>query len=474
MTPAATEAAVLSFLPFHHPSPALSTENPHSETTTSPPEADPYGPRECTSALVQLSGKNRALNEFSITRTGEPPAENHLVLIHGYGAGLAFFYRNYDALSRVPGWKLWSLDLLGYGRSTRPNFTIHAKDAEGKINEAEDWFIDALEEWRKERGIERFTLLGHSLGGYLSFRYALKYPDRVNKLLMASPVGIPEDPYSVKQALPDEAAARATDPPLENDFVPPATRSNPSLPIHPPHPTTATSPPSPETSTSYLPDERDATPPIIRTQKESEHPRRPLPKWLVYLWDANVSPFSIVRWSGPLGPRLVSGWTHRRFQQLPPDQSRALHNYAYSLFRQRGSGEYALAYILAPGAFARRPLLWKVQDLASKVGPGGIPSVWMYGDVDWMDVAGGYAAEEKIRNTPIATDAAGKPVDSYTGGEEWRGEKKGLGGEAKVLIVQNAGHHLYLDGHEEFNRMIVKEMKDVEVREAARKQRQTV
>lgn len=160
MTPEAAEAAVLNFLPFKHPSPAVSTTDPHSASTTSPPSADPYGPRECTSTLVPLSGKNRVLNEFSITRTEEPPAKHHLVILHGYGAGLGFFYRNYDALSRIPGWKVWSLDLLGYGRSSRPPFAIHAKDPDAKITEAEDWFIDALEEWRKIRGIEKFTLMG--------------------------------------------------------------------------------------------------------------------------------------------------------------------------------------------------------------------------------------------------------------------------------------------------------------------------
>lgn len=151
---------MLSFLPFHHPAPATSTANPQSESTTSPPEDDPHGPRVCSSALVALSGSNRTLNEFSITRPAEPPAKNHLVMIHGYGAGLAFFFRNFDALSRRPGWKLWSLDLLGYGRSSRPPFTIRAKDPDAKISEAEDWFIDALEEWREQRGIDKFTLLG--------------------------------------------------------------------------------------------------------------------------------------------------------------------------------------------------------------------------------------------------------------------------------------------------------------------------
>jgi len=308
-------------------------------------------------------------------------------------------------------------------------------------------------------------MAGHSLGGYLSFRYSVKYPERVNKLIMASPVGVPEDPYSVMQPLPD-----GDKPPNFAESQGSMSHSSPNLPgrlsAQAEAQRFASAPGSPGVSATTLPDERNA----VALQPASPAPRRPLPKWLVYLWEANVSPFSLVRWSGPLGPRLVSGWTTRRFQQLPTDQHQALHDYAYSLFRQRGSGEYALAYILAPGAFARHPLLWRVQDLVSKVGPGGIPSVWMYGDSDWMDIAGGFAAEEKIRNTPVATGDDGEPIaKGYRGGQEWRGEKEGLGGEAKLLVVQNAGHHLYLDGHEEFNRMIVDEMKDVEERERRRK-----
>jgi pimeloyl-ACP methyl ester carboxylesterase len=30
-------------------------------------------------------------------------------------------------------------------------------------------------------GIEKFSLLGHSLGGFLSASYALKYPENLNK-----------------------------------------------------------------------------------------------------------------------------------------------------------------------------------------------------------------------------------------------------------------------------------------------------
>lgn len=68
--------------------------------------------------MVKLSGKNRALNEYSVERVGEDVKEN-LVMLHGYGAGLGFWYKNYEPLTRIPGWKLYSLDMLGMGNSVR-------------------------------------------------------------------------------------------------------------------------------------------------------------------------------------------------------------------------------------------------------------------------------------------------------------------------------------------------------------------
>lgn len=294
-------------------------------------------------------------------------------------------------------------------------------------------------------------------------------------------MGVPEDPYAIRQELPhNQVQAEAGASGLQNDFLQAqneiVTQSTPNIPgqINETHHVTSTSAPgSPRRSLDHsqstvVPGRGKGESTASGEGTTAPRPKRPLPKWLVYLWEANISPFSIVRWSGPLGPRLVSGWTSRRFSKLPADQSQALHNYAYSLFRQRGSGEYALAYVLAPGAYARRPLIWRVQDLANKVAHGGIPSVWMYGEMDWMDVAGGFAAEEKIRTTPLKQDET-LPRNTFIGGEEWRGDKKGQGGEAKVRIVRNAGHHLYLDNHEEFNEMVVHEMHDVEERERRRK-----
>lgn len=408
--------------------------------------------------MVTLSGKDRKLNEYSVERVGEPVDDN-LVILHGYGAGLGFFYKNFEPLSRAPGWKLYALDMLGMGNSTRPPFRVHAKDRDGKIAEAEAWFIDALEEWRKIRNIDRFTLVGHSLGGYLSVAYALKYPGRLKKLVLVSPAGIPEDPYAVSEAMPEPGMST-----LENEF----TQDQESV-VHD-HQNQANAQVKSElqkkqaastVNGSTKSNNNNNNKNNVKKQSNNA-PKRPLPNWLVWLWDANVSPFSIVRFSGPLGPRFVSGWTSRRFNHLPTCEAQSLHDYAFSIFRQKGSGEYALAYILAPGAFARKPMVNRIagvgrQQLVQQQdedGRGetmaketGIPVVIMYGENDWMDVAGGLAAEERLK------EARRKALREAT--EE---EKRRENGSAKVVIIPKAGHHLYLDNADGFNEVVRKEM----------------
>jgi len=256
----------------------------------------------------------------------------------------------------------------------------------------------------------------------MAVAYALKYPGRLKKLILVSPVGIPEDPNAVEADLPEPASST-----MQNEF----TQSQQDM-------TTTVKP-----------------------------RRRQLSKWVTYLWDANISPFSVVRLFGPLGPSLVSGWTSMRFRHLPEAERQALHDYAYSLFRQPGSGEYVLAYILAPGAFARSPLIKRIQGvgrqvLAPHAGPtpddavgaekreNGVPVVMVYGDHDWMDVTGGYAAEKKINEARQAA-LRGKSAE----------ERRRDVGSAKVLVVPQSGHHVYLDNPDSFNKAMLKELKSV-------------
>lgn len=112
----------------------------------------------------------------------------------------------------------------GMGFSGRPRFPRvkegkrdNIDDVHSRSEQAERFFVDSLEEYRsvpdpdvpplslpytararrrEKKRFEKITLVGHSLGAYLSLSYALRYPSRVHKLILISPVGIPESPYA--------------------------------------------------------------------------------------------------------------------------------------------------------------------------------------------------------------------------------------------------------------------------------------
>jgi len=112
--------------------------------------------------------------------TNEPP----LILLHGYGPPSGTFSRIIFDLSAH--FNVYALDWLGWGGSSKPEFCPKTRE------EAEDWHVESLEKWREAQGFKKMNLCGHSLGAYMATVYALKYPEKVNKLVLLSPVGLPE------------------------------------------------------------------------------------------------------------------------------------------------------------------------------------------------------------------------------------------------------------------------------------------
>ncbi|KAF7645465.1 hypothetical protein LDENG_00204130 [Lucifuga dentata] len=106
-----------------------------------------------------------------------------LVLIHGFGSGVGIWAQNLDVLARRR--PVYALDLLGFGQSSRPVFPTDPR-------EAEDRFVEAIEQWRAKVGVETMILLGHNLGGYLAVSYCIKYPDRIKHVVVVEPWGFPE------------------------------------------------------------------------------------------------------------------------------------------------------------------------------------------------------------------------------------------------------------------------------------------
>lgn len=230
------------------------------------------------------------------------------------------------------------------GRSSRPLFPWIKVHSQEETKQAIDYFVESIESWRKQHSdTGKIILVGHSLGGYLSAWYALKYPERVEKLVLVSPVGLPE-----------------------------------------------------------------------RRVDGNSVGGRKLPRWVEVLWNQNYTPQWMVRTVGPFGPRLVKFYADRRFVFPSEKESIAFREYLYHISADRGSGEYALGSILAPGAWARIPLIPLFKDLR-------VDTSIMYGDDDWMDPSHGLRAVEEMTSP------------------------------GKVYHVSDAGHQLFLDNPDEFN-----------------------
>lgn len=124
------------------------------------------------------SNEPRFINTVTFDSKDDSPT---LVMVHGYGASQGFFFRNFDALARR--FRVIAIDQLGWGGSSRPDFTCKSTE------ETEAWFIDSFEEWRKAKNLSNFILLGHSVGGYVAAKYALKHPEHIQHLILVGPVG---------------------------------------------------------------------------------------------------------------------------------------------------------------------------------------------------------------------------------------------------------------------------------------------
>lgn len=123
------------------------------------------------------------------TPTSPPPSGRTYVFAPGYGSGLGLFCLNLGDLAAATDTdRVVAFDWLGTGCSDRPPFTAKT------VAEGEEFFVRSLEDWRAARGLDSFTLVGHSLGGYLSAAYALAHPEHVQHLVLLSPAGIPVPP----------------------------------------------------------------------------------------------------------------------------------------------------------------------------------------------------------------------------------------------------------------------------------------
>lgn len=132
------------------------------------------------------------MHSLRVTGTDVDPTKHDapLVILHGYMNGALYFYRNVVGLTNYFD-TVYSLDTLGCGLSSRAPGLLAKVDA--SVEATEEFFVEALEAWRKANGITKMVLAGHSMGGYISVAYCEKYPHRVEQLVLLSPAGVTKE-----------------------------------------------------------------------------------------------------------------------------------------------------------------------------------------------------------------------------------------------------------------------------------------
>lgn len=287
----------------------------------------------------------KVINEKAASASTPAP----LVLLHGYANGSLYFYRNLMGLNHHFK-HVYALDMLGWGLSSRPKFDLVTADDKSndnsdvedesnelsmktrqKVASAESFFVESLESWRQSHDLPRITLAGHSMGGYLSVAYAERYPQHVERLILLSPVGVPE------RQPEDESKIK-------------------SLPF--------------------------------RLRAMIKTARYLFEKGITPGSFLRSIPYSKSK-------AMVDSYIERRLPAITcEEEQKNLGEYLYQNSMLPGSGEYCLSEILIPSAFAKIPLVNRIPNIKT-VDENGMEVHMVYGERDWMDWRGGIEAQRQ-------------------------------------------------------------------------------
>ena len=115
------------------------------------------------------------------------PNKKIIIMLHGFQGNslnyykiIPYIYEKYICICP---------DIIGMGVSSRVQVEFTSTE------QCIDFFVESIEAFRvsleKNYNLKKkFVLCGHSLGGYFAVNYAIKYPQKVESLVLMSPTGI--------------------------------------------------------------------------------------------------------------------------------------------------------------------------------------------------------------------------------------------------------------------------------------------
>ena len=109
-----------------------------------------------------------------------------VIFLHGLGGSVANWQTNTAAFAQ--DYRVIAIDQVGFGKSDKPNLKYRVGT-----------FVDFLDKFMSELKIEKASLVGNSMGGWVAAMMAIKYPNRVEKIVLADAAGIVPANFSNEQ-----------------------------------------------------------------------------------------------------------------------------------------------------------------------------------------------------------------------------------------------------------------------------------
>ncbi|MFC2156529.1 alpha/beta fold hydrolase [Acidobacteriota bacterium] len=113
------------------------------------------------------------VNGVSLNYVEKGTGDEAIIFVHGYSGALGNWKH---VLKLLPDeYHSYALDLRGFGQSGHPGSY--------KLTE----IVEDIYAFSQELGIERFTYVGHSLGGKIGYKFALDHPDVLKAMFLIAP-----------------------------------------------------------------------------------------------------------------------------------------------------------------------------------------------------------------------------------------------------------------------------------------------
>ena len=118
-----------------------------------------------------------ALKNPSIAYIDYGSGAKTIVLVHGLASNAGFWRYNIPELAKE--YRVIAVDLPGYGKSDKKAYPYNMT-----------FYAEQIKRLTDELKIGKFTFVGHSMGGQIGITFALKYPEKLDKLVLTDPAGI--------------------------------------------------------------------------------------------------------------------------------------------------------------------------------------------------------------------------------------------------------------------------------------------